>query len=306
MTYPTDEETFAARATPEWIREGHLNSIQQFLKRIQDFIGYGGRLHDETGLVMPVGAMLEWPDVAAPSGFLLCDGHSYDGALSAYSDLYAVIGTKYGGFGGTLFNVPDRRGLFTRGYSKVASIEFLPADVNTTLDYIDIEGQEFNRCAFPVRFSTTDTLPAPLAINTTYYTMRLADVGWEKYWFFATSRANALARTKIVLTTQGAGTHTVYPYLEEDKDTRLKMTYGGNDGEDLGSYQPDAFQAHYHALFQNISDTGGALGGINSAWTIDTPQMAVQDATTDGVHGTPRKTYETRPRNVNVNYIIKR
>ena len=58
MVYPADEETFDERVSPEFIKDDHLNLVQSFLKRLQDFLGYGGRLHDKTGLVMPVGAML--------------------------------------------------------------------------------------------------------------------------------------------------------------------------------------------------------------------------------------------------------
>lgn len=45
-------------------------------------------------------------------GWLLCDGKGYD--RTTYSQLYGVIGTKFGGSGSN-FNVPDYRGFFLRG-----------------------------------------------------------------------------------------------------------------------------------------------------------------------------------------------
>lgn len=293
MTYPADEETFDTRTSPEWIRQGHLNSVQQFLKRIQDFLGYGGRLHDETGLVMPVGAIMAYPGVTAPSGWLLCDGSRYLRAGSDYADLFAVIGTKYGAWGPDHFNVPDLRGCFLRGYSKIPSISFEPDDVSVGVDTIVLIGQKFNRSAFPVRFTTDGTLPAPFVINTTYY---IVHIGGDNLRI-AASRADALTLTFIDITTTGAGTSYCHPYVEEDKDSRLKLTYGGNDGEDLGSYQEDELKTHRHYtnLDRGIAGTAYGYFGFanNLAWDED-----YYSSYEGGV--------ESRPRNVNVNYIIKR
>ena len=56
-----------------------------------------------------------------------------------------------------------------------------------------------------VRFTSSGTLPAPLAAGTTYY----AIPGTGRTVFkFATSRANALAGTAINITSAGTGTHT--------------------------------------------------------------------------------------------------
>lgn len=46
-------------------------------------------------------------------GFHYCDGALYN--ISNYSDLYDVIGTRYGGDGVNTFAVPDYTGLFLRG-----------------------------------------------------------------------------------------------------------------------------------------------------------------------------------------------
>lgn len=45
-----------------------------------------------------------------PSGYVLCDGATYNGTLQTYSVLYNVIGTTYGGTGVSSFKVPDLRG----------------------------------------------------------------------------------------------------------------------------------------------------------------------------------------------------
>ena len=59
-----------------------------------------------------VGEIIIWPDTDPPENFLLCDGSSYN--TTVFSDLFAVLGYKYGGSGPN-FNVPDLRGEFVRG-----------------------------------------------------------------------------------------------------------------------------------------------------------------------------------------------
>lgn len=61
------------------------------------------------GFGVPVGTILPFAGAASsvPSGWLLCDGASYD--LNQYPALVGVIGTSYGG-GANRFNVPNLQG----------------------------------------------------------------------------------------------------------------------------------------------------------------------------------------------------
>lgn len=56
-----------------------------------------------------------------------------------------------------------------------------------------------------VRFTTTTTLPAPLATLTDYYLIRMSNGTFE----VASSYANAIAGTQIDITDAGTGTHTI-------------------------------------------------------------------------------------------------
>lgn len=69
-------------------------------------VSYGGGVN-------PAGAIIMWGGVAAPSGWLLCDGTSY--LNTAQAGIFAAIGTAYGSVDATHFNVPDMRGVFPRG-----------------------------------------------------------------------------------------------------------------------------------------------------------------------------------------------
>jgi microcystin-dependent protein len=68
---------------------------------------------------LPAGALLDFAGVAAPSGWLLCDGAAYGRTAmdpNPQPTLFAAIGTTWGvGDGVTTFNVPDFRRRTTVG-----------------------------------------------------------------------------------------------------------------------------------------------------------------------------------------------
>ena len=76
--------------------------------------------------------------------------------------------------------------------------------VDTSAETITISSHKF-QVGDTVQVSTTDTIPAGLAINTTYYAID-ASANTIK---LATTLANALAGTAINITSQGAGNHTI-------------------------------------------------------------------------------------------------
>jgi microcystin-dependent protein len=58
--------------------------------------------------VTPTGAIIAFAGQSSPTGWVICDGTSYDSTVPLYQSLYAVIAQNYGGTG-TNFNVPDMR-----------------------------------------------------------------------------------------------------------------------------------------------------------------------------------------------------
>ncbi len=66
-------------------------------------------------MVVPCGAILPFAAVAAPTGWLLCDGSSL--LRASYPDLFAVIGTTYGAADGTHFTLPSMKGKIPVGYN---------------------------------------------------------------------------------------------------------------------------------------------------------------------------------------------
>ena len=56
---------------------------------------------------MPVGGIVDYISASIPNGYVECDGRSL--SRTAYSELFAVIGTRYGSDAADTFKVPDFR-----------------------------------------------------------------------------------------------------------------------------------------------------------------------------------------------------
>lgn len=80
------------------------------------------------------------PGSSSPKGWLFCDGAAV--SRTAYSDLYAKIGTSFGsGDGSTTFNVPDLRGVFIRSCPLGQTTD--PTDANRAVG--SFQGQSIKR-----------------------------------------------------------------------------------------------------------------------------------------------------------------
>ena len=84
----------------------------------------------------PVGGIIPYAGAAEPSGWVLCDGSSYDGTDQTYAPLFAVIGTTYGGSGNS-FQVPDMRGRLPAGKDDMGGA---PANLLTNITTNGIVG----------------------------------------------------------------------------------------------------------------------------------------------------------------------
>jgi len=309
MTYPIDEETFTSRTSPEFIPQGDHNGIIALLKRIQDFLGYGGRLHDVGGLVMPVGSIIAYGAETSPDGWVLCDGALYAHDHADYADLFAIIGYDYGEGTASYFRVPDLRGYFIRGWDNKDTVSFDNNDITAGTDEIDFIGGKFTPTGSPVRFTTDDTLPSALAINTTYYIITQNGQTCQ----LATSRANAIAGTQIDIDSDASGTSYVHPYQDDDIGNRLKLAPGGNDAEDIGSWQKNALQGHQHQVIDNtgrvVCVPSGTSNGPTTPWATRDLNKRLKaqgiEADTATDYGEPNVKKETVPTNVLCNYIIK-
>lgn len=99
---------------------------------------------------------------------------------------------------------------------------------------------------------------------------------------------------------------------DPDAGSRTAMTTGGNTGDNVGSVQGDAFQGfglQGQRYTTTLSDANrlstASVSPGNTLATVVSSTITSSALVNDGTYGTPRISHETRPKNVNVNYIIK-
>jgi len=140
---------------------------------------------------------------------------------------------------------------------KTTAMSF-PANVtftaDTTTEELTLSSARDWVTGTPVTFTTTNTLPAPLAISTTYYLIFVDSLTYK----LATSWANAKAGTEIDITTTGTGTHTlVAPVMQ----MITKFVEGGSSSYSDGGtiYGVDLFNRVfvYNLALSNWQIVGG-------------------------------------------------
>ena len=102
---------------------------------------------------------------------------------------------------------------------------------------------------------------------------------------------------------------------DPDHDSRLtSLNNGVRAGNKVGSYQPDAFQGHWHNIgnssqqnmtTRGLNPTGGRIPASDNA---SGKAPVISNATapvSDGSNGEPRSSGETRAKNAYVNFIIR-
>jgi hypothetical protein len=79
---------------------------------------------------------------------------------------------------------------------------------------------------------------------------------------------------------------------------------GGETGDNVGSYQDDAFQGHRHQV-NGVAGSGSGRGDENGSPNWSSWRDPITGDPIASSYGAPRLSTETRPNNVYVNFIIK-
>ncbi len=242
-----------------------------------------------------IGEVVPFASAIDSEYFLACDGRAV--SRVEYYDLFLKIGTSHGqGDGSTTFNLPDYRGQFLRGRIAITNVTGSGSAASNQATFTN---HGFNRTGLRVRLAS-GTLTG-LAASTNYYVI-VVDANTLA---FATTRANALANTRIAIS--GTNTAVIQQWEDVNAATRQASNVGGNTGTDVGSTEEDALQ--------NITGNVGSLGfGFgNGAFALDGGTPGFFSFTSGGslVNGSfnasrvARTSDETRPSNVTVNYGIR-
>jgi microcystin-dependent protein len=247
-------------------------------------------------LGIPSGVVFPFAGNTAPYGYLVCDGRAV--SRTEFGSLFLMIGTSHGaGDGSTTFNLPDYRGNFLRGKVDITTIAGSgTVPVSPGNNQATFTNHGINRTGFKVRLSS-GTLGG-LSASTDYF----AIVVDANTLAFATSLANALAGTRITLTSGGTNTGVIVQYEDPDAATRAAVTVGGSSGNNVGSIQGEMTGNHTH-LSSAFSDNGWPSGSgdrQDSYYFMNASKGTDYQLPINGNGGT-----ETRPKNMLVNYIIK-
>ena len=286
-------------------------TLQSLSRNMEEVASLITAIQDAARLYTPPGIVLPYAGLTAPSGFLMCVGNAV--SRETYSDLFAVIGTRYG-YGDQLstFNIPDYRGVFLRGqvhagtgiYTQLVIGGGDPSLTNSIR--FTVSGLS-SRAGFKVKILTSDW--SELTVGTVYYVSPETSTGNIRYTF-STTYANALAGT--VITLASAGVVLTLQQWESPEEASRNQTSKGGSTLGVGTREMDA-TALPNTAFTLNSDThshtiplGTAAGG--GALAKNTVSSGATQATTSDTHThsfTGGGDFETRPSNVTVNYIIK-
>jgi microcystin-dependent protein len=250
---------------------------------------------------IPSGVVFPFAGTTAPYGYLICDGRAV--SRSDYADLFMMIGTSHGvGDGSTTFNLPDYRGNFLRGKVDITTIT---GSGTVSSNNATFTSHGVNRTGFKVRLSS-GTLSG-LATSTDYY----AIVVDSNTLAFATSLANAIAGTKIAIS--GANSAVIVQY--EDPD-RLGVGIGDRQDNQMGAHKHWVLNGGTGGGSKSFAVESGPAGTITNSlrsgsynnddsYTTLTTGSEVADRAASSYPLLSNYGNETRPANVNVNYIIK-
>lgn len=263
------------------------------------------------GMVSAPGVVFAFAGPSCPSGSLVANGAAV--SRTAYPELFEATGRGQlhgAGDGSTTFNLPDLRGQFVRGTMGFTTKTFAAADVNAATDTIVLQGQgeagkhNLNRSGFPIRFATVGsaTLPGGLAAGTTYWAIYVSPRAFK----VATSEPNAINGVAVDITSAGSG--VVMAWADPEPGARTRGAPGASYGDAVGSVETDAFQGHFHKLFNgNYGQCCLALtAGDGNQFPAPSNMLLVRDPIADlSNNGAPRTASETRPRNIGLLYCIQ-
>jgi microcystin-dependent protein len=207
--------------------------------------------HCYVGELRPISAA-----ISPPNGWVRADFSAI--SRTTYAGLFVITGTAHGsGDGSTTFNVQDTRDRDLKGDGAGATVEAVnAAQVDTAGDTFQVgsNNDKWNNC-MPIQLMTTGTLPAPLAISTTYYVVRSSATLIK----LATTLANAQNGVTLDITTQGTGIHT----LTYTARTRAVGDLGGENAHAIT--RDGEMPAHLHTVNDPTHTHTGTVAGDSSA-----------------------------------------
>lgn len=258
---------------------------------------------------LPSGLILPFGGTIAPKNFLMCNGAAV--SRKTYANLFAAIATAFGyGDGSTTFNLPNTMGMFLRGVAPI------PSGTSGLTSIVGSGSPSSNNATFVSHGLTSGQKVrvvgggmGGLTVGTDYY----VGVVDANTLFFATSINNVFVNinsaitgglSPIKITLSGTNSAVLQAWVDADCTTRTAPTLGANSGPNVGSKQSHALQkfpgiqsggttAVFQGAFTSFITFSGAGENGQPCYQMLLDASAVANTSS-----------ETRPINLNVNYII--
>lgn len=202
-----------------------------------------------------------------------------NGDYWALADGRSIAGTPLSSLTGAT-TLPDMRGMFARTIGGSDTETTVIASVSVALNQIVVSAPTSSfalATGQKVSFTTSGTLPSPLAAGTVYYVIKVNSTTFK----LANTYSNAINSSPLTLLSTGSGVSSAV----------LNRA--------AGSSQLDQMQGHRHDYL--IDATGGGVGPQNTSANVpsySTGIGVIGNPSNDGVNGTPRTGLETRPVNI--------
>jgi microcystin-dependent protein len=242
-------------------------------------------------VLMPAGVILPYGGGTAPTGWLLCDGSAI--SRTTYASLFAAIGTSHGyGDNSTTFNLPDFRGRFMRGVDGTANRD---PDKGTRTSAATGGNTGNNVGSAQTNATAKNGLTASAASVST-------SVSGAKNQMNGTSGGQSASHSHGIGTD---GWHDHMQYVTANPglgpyNTRHDYNYDANNLQIYDHVRTGGGGSHSHG-----GGTGGQSVDHSHSWDFGATTFSASGTTPAQTVTVGNGDNETRPLNINVNYIIK-
>ena len=241
---------------------------------------------------VPVGCVMPYVgDTAPDADWKICDGQELDATV--YSELFAVIGAKFGTASAGYFKLPDMRGAVPRGAGNsglgggwaggaVGAAPTAPQSVTLTTAHMPSHTHAQSAHSHSATFSGSGTA-TDAGSHEHYVSGSTATDGHHRHLYYETT---AVSNTN----TSGGGSLTRVSSL----DAKWSNTF---------FTLPDEVK-HSHAIGLNSQANGSHAHGVSVTGTVSVPVGGGGDQTGAAGSGSPTALNMVGPA-VSLNYIIK-
>lgn len=238
---------------------------------------------------VPVGGIIMYTGTTAPTGYLMCNGGAY--STTTYSGLFAIIGYKYGGSGGT-FNVPDLRDRVPRGASTPNSTAALAVAAGA-------DTVELTTSHLPVHAHGVGTL-GTAAVGNHQHTVSGNSGVTNIDHVHSASSGSAGSHTHLVYT----GNWRSWVTVELPGSAGFSLQAGSQTVSSFNSLNTDPAGAHTHTI-----SVGSMTSNQSHAHTFNATSSAagghshtISGSTANAGSGTA---FSIVPKSLTVNFLIK-